>query len=687
MAATGRLAAALAALALLGCGAGDGDAPSCADDTEDWWIVCPAELTFRPGQALAARVERVDVVPEPIFLYVLGAGEDGGDVAMAIPVVLPVAPDADDVDISMPVPPIPDGRYRLAIGDADGARSNVMTIDIETPAPRYSQAEAAQVVQGGLDRLLDLVDDTVFSDDPDWAEASAQLYQTGQLDGARARIDELRMVVGLTEESYMALPADAERTLQCYYDEVGLLPLFESLQADPDWPNSELVQASFVDTIHEPMHRLLVTGDTISWGLEAFGFVADVEVIVTLLFPGAQPLAAVGMEVKLVLEVVKFIIDTFLPTDLKSVEVHGSSLMFDGEPAAFRYWGEFGPENDGQGAFSSLDGLIIEGLSRAIPGPKATDKVLAKALTTAKMLLETWATRLGLQLAALSADEGVEIVTRVKVRVDMGAYRVPLLERLASVPGLVGAVSWIAQKLINSFDLVDAVELENITPAFATSVMVDSGDPNRLEFSGMAYPAGSPETTQGSLYMNAEGYSLGGEDVLIFTIPRWTSVRGDFGPVAVQKAPDSTNPNQLISDESYIFDWIDPAADPTYLFIQSTTTTERSYVVNLTGAAGFIGGELIDIHVNGTPQVTGATTTFNISVPYTLQLKPGRNEITFVNRNPEMSSCSTGEAGGMGCLIVGFPYTVNFDKTTTIVFSATDGSRTFEVWTPPAVGQ
>jgi hypothetical protein len=676
-----------------GCGVFDSDsaggtggegggtlAPQCAPDDRPWFLHCPEAQTVQPGQMIELEVDRVDLPTSELFLWI-------GEEELIIPIFTIVPSDPQNEEgrytLTTPVPALDEGILRVAVGTADGQSSNVVELLVKHPAPRYTQVEAAEVLHEGLDGLIRQTRLLVGDDSEEWQQFLTETYRAEDLEHVATLMSELEVVSDMVQDSYLALSPEQERIAQSYLSGSGLLDGFEALALTPDVTTTSLGTRNYDWVKGAAVHRVLFQLDVTSFAIHSFGIAVDVVTLIAAFLPGTQPIAALGVGTKVAIAAIKYIIDTFLPTDLMALEVHGQPFVFHEEPTVWVYWGTFAPQNGAVGALRSLDSIVVEGVIAALPStgkgiiPKEKVKDFVK-----EFLIKAIASIVAERGSSVLGSEYDVPVYTIKTPIDINIYGNQLLTLLHATPGIQSAVKKI-QWVLYWLDVLWGVNIQTASPTWAgeptlTSFMMS------LTVGGIPYP--SPAATEQAVVgIQASGFRFTSKERYVSTLPSYETVEPSVFATTVQQGPDPANANQLSSDERYVILKVPTTGGLPFPWVTPETPRTRSTTLRMSNFNGFVGPASVDVYVNEVLQHSGLEPPLINFATYPLELEPGLNRVRIVNMNPNPKSCSSGAASGSGCLVVGFPDAINPDSQTTFVAGATaDGSRTFEVWTPPA---
>ncbi|MBI5501723.1 MAG: hypothetical protein HY907_15875 [Deltaproteobacteria bacterium] len=686
---TAFLVAAAVVLLPVGCGPGgdvgsgdgtggdeglDGGTGCLESDDMPWILHCPTWGSLAPLAVIDLRVDGIAAGTTEIVLWM---GE-GDDVYSPVSVV----PDPGGVEgryiVTAVLPALNPGIYRVALGSTTERTSNTIELPVEVPTPRLSQTEAADLLGRGLSLL---VSDTralfLENESPEWQSLLAETYSPEKLAELAAFLSDLERAAALAREDYLALSPGDEAVVQAALESAGLLEAFVGMQRTaPGWPTRSL------DIIPSPLQLALIGLDVESFFIDLAGTTLDLATVIAAVVPGGQPAAAVGVCSKVVVAGVKFVIDTFVPTDLMGIQVHNQPLMFDGEVTTWTFWGDFQPQNTAGGALRSLDDFVVEAVSEVYPVPLRVGRI--GALRTYLLdLVRSLSIRLGFSTTRYLPGADV-VITGLFTPITLDVYGTPLLELARWIPGMDSLTGFV--KIANLFDALRPLSVDFATPAWSDPSLHLLG--RRVSLSGVAWPTPSP-LEMSFVNLIAQGFRLSDEDLWIFEVPTWNVVN-ELTDTTLRQAPDPANPNELPSDERYVYARLWPyESSSQWTVITESVAGDRTVPINVGHMGGFRGGALINVYVNDVLQVGAAAPPFitmaGLGETYLLTLRPGLNRVRVQNLNTDLLDCSTGAVSGQGCLVVEFRGADNADISKAIVFGSTpDNTFTFEVWTPPA---
>lgn len=650
-------------------GAASGDAR--VGDTAAWFAVPPADRTLEPAELLDVRVERVDVPASVLCLWV---GDTAVRVIQASQIAGADTPEdfSDDVhQVRMLLPVWSPGTYTLAFGNETEIRSNTFDIDVVVPERAMPREAVADLMASALGHVVTDTRAIFESPDPEWQDMLSDAYTPED----RARIaewfDALGRAAAQTRADYMAVPEEDERTLQAVLHNSGTIEWLQAIQrGSSDWPSRAI---TLTEAIHRPIHRGLFQLDLTSFALHLGSVALDVVGLITAV-TGAAPLATVSFGAKIVALGVKYVIDTFIPTDLMEMEENDQLQMFAGEGDKWLYWGEFTTQNTAAGGLRSFSDIVVAGIAEALPEPA---EGLVPFLQT---LLRDMLTHLGFSFAN-DIEGGAFNASTIKTILDMRVYSLTLADMLQFTPFIGGGVSWALSWV--DFEVVSGIHIVESRPDFAADARLGiTWAADSIAVLGITYPGLAPIETA-YVTIRGRGLRFVSREGRIYTFPGITNVYLQHGEKPILSRPTPGDPNSVISDESYIIPYARTAAGATEgAWIGRTTPVERVYDITIRDLfdSGF-DGSAVTILVNDAPVYTDLAVP-STATRYPVSLRPGLNTITVVGVYGHTIRCGT--AGTPICAELGIPDAMNADTTKGIYIDG-GGRVTVRVWTPPAL--
>jgi hypothetical protein len=703
----------LAATSLVGCelffpppraDAGPIDAP---DPAFPWRLGTVARGPHAPGTWLSFPVDEVTGSPDAVYLWVL---ED--DVAFPIrgrssrlpPLPMPAwsEDDAGPEDAGLdagtdagldggaprsftyaaPLPIVRPGVYHLALGTVDAPMTRPAEVEVVVGTPRLSQAEAADALGAGLAGLTADVGSALHSDDPDWQRLVTDGGLAETLTAFDGMADDLDGLASLAREQYLALPADAEPGMQELLWNSGLLA---SLAARASGVSMLTFGGTLLDSAvaRSPFQALLFSIDALSMLLATFGIVCDVVTIVGALvtLPAGGEGALVGVAPKIVIAILRVVIDGIIPTDLASfVEVQSSSVVFETEGSMVAPWGIFAPQNRMTGAvFRSFEDVVLAVVEAVLPGGDLAERGLRPAARAAGEYVLT-------HLPGFIADflfQRVDFIPRLELLlpVDMGFYNIQLSQVVALHPVFAPIAAPIAL-------LYDPELVSPFTATFARSGgrVTTTYDTRSVGFADVPFMTTAP-TERVPAQLSTRGFAFASSgpealDIQIVQIPLPVAVDARIRILRVQQAPDPADRSQRLSDEDFI-DLDVQSGTGTTRIIRADTTRARLVTLLVNDLAGGRPDDTVfTVLVNGVPAATSVVITDGGVATVPLPLEPSMNEIQVLTQAGH-TAIGCGPSGTDHiCLELELVETDN-ENHRLALYGPVGVSRTFRVWTPP----
>jgi hypothetical protein len=215
--------------------------------------------------------------------------------------------------------------YPMAVGDYDVAlaagnvTSNTLTFTVEAiGALPYSKTEFAQHVEDGLDALVTITDDTITE-----LEAYPELgLSTQDYTDLHNVMDVANTLAAEVNTELAELSDEDANMLQAMYANSGILGVLDEF-AGIDMSKTRSPSSGL------NLNTLLYRLDTTSMVLSNLGVVMDVvnlvSIVATAISGGAAaPVLGLSFTTTVILTLVDFVIDTFIPTDLKGMTYNGT---------------------------------------------------------------------------------------------------------------------------------------------------------------------------------------------------------------------------------------------------------------------------------------------------------------------------------------------------------------------------
>lgn len=705
-----RLSSAALALLIPGCLFPPSDPPPPHDagpsdagpDTHAWRLHDRARGPYEPGTWLTFEVDGVDVDPRLVSLWVI---DDDYDVPFytarraAPPPPEPTLPDDDggtgeppdaggsgDADAGVaprsyafvaPLPIVRAGTFRVAIGTADGPLTREIEIDVVVPAPRMTQAAAADAMRDGIVGVHADVAALIGDDDPDWQSHLASSGTSDIAGGFAAMGADFATLGELAREQYMALPADVEPGLQTFAWNAGLLDAFAARGGGATFfPLGSGVLDSAL--LRSPVQGVLFSLDVLSMALSAFGMVCDVATILGAIvtLPAGGEGAAIGVIPKIAIAVARIVIDDFVPTDLTAiVEVQAPRLVFHEEGFMVTAWGRFEPQNRSAGAqIRSLEDLVITSFEAALPGSAPRRGVRAAI----EMVGEFVRSRLGFWGAELIFQPVSPPLPlpSLLLPLDLGFYNVTLADVIAVNPALSPLAT--AMRAIYDPELISPVSVTTRTTGSTARADYAARD---ISIHDVRYAGAAVERVGGIAQVRGfafvtEGGGIGGVQLLQFPFPQ--TIYGRTPVLSVQNVPDPADPSQSIADEDFIVLDVNVSGGGTTRVIREDTTELRVHTITIRDLFSSIEETHVDVIVNGTTQHASLNVSAVPAVP--LMLVPGLNVVRLVSTAGHTGiRCSDGSEV---CVEIELPDADNANRRARMR-GAVGVARELRIWTAP----
>lgn len=663
-----------------GSAAVDGGAPPT---TGDWTIEIDGSDTFAPGEWMRLRIGHIRPSEER-YLWVGAEGTPILPLTFSEPETPPEDPDADEPTAwvaALPAPILPEGRHRIGVGDSETLRSELVEIEIVHPTPRLEHEEAAAVLHRGLSALVSDMHALGAGDgDPDLARA----LQEQSPDDMDARWDALagalQTLADGVAEDWMAIPEADRAAVQSAFDRSGVLPFFEALSAEGPRPDPTWMRIPLVERLRaysaRPAHAALFCADLISYVLKIASTITETVEVATALSGVGLPAAGAALGINLIIATAKMAIDTFLPTDLMEISVHGQDFLFDDAGEPFLFYGRFSPQNSGGAVLRSFEDFVLLLLAEALPGPRT-----AVRLTAVRERVQAIASFVLMRVPGTIVEQlfqGEPRARSVTVPLAMRLYQVTFGDLVSTFPPM-SAFSGVFY--LFDFDLVTSLAIADGHPDFADDAeLLDVGGRSSVvAIRGVPWPGAAPVETA-TFDLSAAGFRFG-EHGSLFKIPGVTRVRHDIYGVVVQNAPaPGSPPLALYNDAALVVDEVNLVGGGTGTVITSSTTDVRAYQITLRDAA-YLGPSdetRAGVVVNGETQHTGLAPTAAFTVP--ILLRPGSNTVTIVAERGDPITCGPG--GTTFCVSVELAQVLNAYPHRAVPL-VEGGTFSFTVWTPP----
>jgi hypothetical protein len=264
--------------------------------------------------------------------------------------------------------------------------------------------------------------------------------------------------------------------------------------------------------------------------------------------------------------------------------------------------------------------------------------------------------------------------------VDMGFYNIQLSQVLRLNPffvPLAEAVSVIHDpELISPFGVTFGRSGGRVTTAYETRSVGLTDAPF----------ATSAPTERLPAVLSIRGFAFASDgrealdaQIVQFPLP-YTTDASAF--LQVQQGLDPADRNAAISDEDFIELDVNLVGGGTTRVVRESTTTTRVHTLVIDdNAGGRFDQAMVDILVNGTPQLTGLVVPGETVLTAPLVLQPGLNEIEVVATAGHTIGCGPSSTDPV-CLEITFSDADNVNDSLRLL-GAVGARRSFRVWTPP----
>ena len=674
---------------------------SSGDDAEgpkiiagDWPMERPSSSRFEPGKRLSVLVQNVDIPLTDIVLYV-------NDVALLSPRVRVVEegddPDSnvdDVIELSTFLPLAQAREYLIGFGSENARRTGQLPITIFVPNRRMPRAEAALRLEAGVAALTETVGAVWLDEDPAYRQF---LQQTAGSDGIAALGDLTtagKSIAALAREQYDALSDEDERALQALLFNTELTRFFREIEQPVsakvigDLGTTQQPLLTLADRLKHPVHRVFYTLDFMAMGLHVAGDALDVINLAAALTGGGG--LTVSAPVTVAFGLMKFAIDSFIPTDLFELEAHDQKRLYDNRRAKWVYWGTFRPQSGlsniagatlEAGLSALLQGLIEKGalgdrvallwkqLNKTSKAPEQLLKEISDNLLNMLQKIGSVAAGKGIDNALQKLAGSTDALHEAKLQVNMAAYTLTAGDLMSLIPvfGLaLKSTTWIID-----FEISEPIEADaSSAPDFmkdVTAGLYYADD--EIGVSGpAAFPAGVKE---GPLTLISNAYRWQQKPLLmVLNRPGYESVSITHGLVVEDGDVFTQRDDTLITTAT-------PSGE---LVITKGSSKERPVQVTLANI--FIQmsqAPTVSLLVNGVAQIDSLELpqSGKPTPPITLMLAPGENQLTLVG--------VASSAGVNGCATtLTFPDAINTMPEKQIYIAAGE-QQTFRVFTPPAV--
>jgi hypothetical protein len=652
-----------------------------------WLVECPEVLEIAPAELVAVTVLRMDLFAPDVFMWVEGHDEPYPLAGIA---ELPADPSdpmaAPRHTITFALPTLEEGLYRVSFGSEMAIRSNAVELSLVHPERRYTQEEAAALIERGIGLMADDLEAFFNSPEPEWQQMLDELYEPDMRATIAAEFEIARELGRTLRADYMALSEDEERLLQAALEGSGFLESLDRIEAGgAHFPDRVPLLRDFGLVT---AHRVAMQLDAYSTGVDLLGIALDVVSVAALLTGVGAPAAAVSVGVRVSVAFIKGIVDTFVPTDLAELELHADhdqEAFFGGTMIP---WGTFQTQNTAGGATRAVGDIIAELLSSVIPVERG------QIVEAGVNFLNSVLVRLGFAATYLSdrLDDSRLVSVTFKAPVDMEAYNLSVGAALMRTP-IIGPKLADVLWFLNAISVRDSVRLSGGVPAaWFEDAFVHQVFWSNVGIRDVRFP-GAETVERGAAIIELNAFAFETRPAWFGTAPRlrWVSLVPDA--INVQSVVDPDDPNDRRDLNDNIFYTHTSGTRPIFGLAPITRSTEtvRNYSMRIWHAGGFFGDASVEVEVNGASVTTVTPGRFfsgrEATPTIALALVPGKNEVRVINRNPRVSSCSISglTSSGSGCLVVTFDEAANVDPQHPLFMGETaDGSYTFTVWAPPA---
>ena len=593
----------------------------------------------------------------------------------------------DLLHVIHPMPVLKAGTYLLALGTDTERKTATVEVEVTVPARRYPQAQAAAIWAGGL-RALTTETRQMMSGDPRARAGLEDLLGAPVHVAIEDVLAELGTYATTVEADYLALPDEDEAGVQAFLVNSGLLPMFEELSTPRVMPRLGPVPDGVItlaDRLNHPVSKALWTLDGAGAALGTISDALTVVNVIAVLTGG--PGLSIALPAKITIVILRVIVDSVLPTDLRSVEVHGQPRVYTGEASRWIFWGTFEPQNGVAGtAISIIDqsiGLALSESTRVVSTAfrsKLADDLARDLLSRVTRFAFPNCVKLTDLLGEGILSGDTARLWRIKTIVNMQAYNLTVGD-IATLNPVLGPAMKFLSYVLADWELVSPFSLRGTT-AFAVDAEWHFG---YGEDAGWVSETNFPTTGQHDALatLTTQFYRFKNKFAIIFNPPwiEWGEVDYAFD---VRDRPDTSNPNEKVADEVFTQTSFAPTAVDTFEdWLIESTSTARTITLTIEDLIFFNGGQAqIDLLVNGTPVQTMMLVPDD---PTTLQLpaRPGLNTIEI--RAVTGHSIPHSATGRMLALEVKLPYVDNTNVTKGVFLNPTQ-AYTLKVWTPPAFG-
>jgi hypothetical protein len=352
---------------------------------------------------------------------------------------------------------------------------------------------------------------------------------------ALALLDELAPIGELMAEQYLALSPDDAAVFQAVLHNVGLVEAYAELLAPVQARRPEVI--TIYDRLTHPAARALFYLDLTSSALGSLGDVVMVVNILSMLGPGTQAWAPIGMTAKIAIAVIRVVLDSIVPTDLVALEGQTQPWLYSNEGAQWLYWGTFEPQN---GLGGTVQSIIEQAASIALPTKLKVDaEVKAMLGEVGEKVFKDVMTRIATRFPSLVARWTLTFdsarLDRVKLIVNMQAYDLTIGDLAQLVP-LFGA-SLASIRWLIDFEVVSPYSLEAVDSWAEDAAIEIEYSTDTFGIDGIAWPQGAKET---NFQVKATGYAWRNQNVILLSVP-WPQWQELAVPVRVMKQPEGQN--------------------------------------------------------------------------------------------------------------------------------------------------
>jgi len=576
-----------------------------------------------------------------------------------------------------PLPIVRAGVFHLAVGTVDAPMTRRVEVEVRLSGETMTQAEAADAIGAGLAGLTADVGQALHSEDPEWQALVADAEMAEVLTAFDGMADDLDDLAALAREEYLALPTEVEPGLQEFLSTSGML---DALAARASGVSMLTFGGGPLDSavLRSPFQALLFTLDALSLLLATFGIVCDVAAILgaVLTAPVGAEGAVIGIAPKILVAVLRVIIDNVVPTDLTQLfEIQSSRVVYETEGSMVAPWGVFAPQNRMAGSvFRSFEDIVLVLIEAVAPGGSGRG---------ARVAVERAGEYVLTHLPGLGADfmfQRIDIPhIELAMPVDMGFYNIQLSQILRLNPALIPLAEAVAA----------IHDPEIVTPysgSFPRDGRVNTAyDTFSVGFTDIDWRSASPtERTPSVLSARAFAFASDGREafnvqLVQFPLPYTVEATRFF---QVQQAPDPADRNARISDEDFIVLDVNLVGGGTTRIVRPSTTTTRVHPLWIDDLAGGRPDQtVVDVLVNGTVQFASAVVPDGTVLQLPLTLQPGVNEVRVVATSGHTIGCGPSSTDPV-CLEITFPEADNVNLRY-VAYGSVGVSRDVRVWTPP----